>query len=143
MTHADAPAAIGPYSQAIKAGDLVFVSGCIPLDPSTMQIVSGGVEEQTKQALKNFKAVIEARGSSVDKVVKTTVCSRIYNIMCFSGIYIFAGIPEVNGRLRNRQRHLRRILWIAQAGEVTGGSRTIAERRVVRNRMHCAQRVDG
>ena len=49
------------------------MSGCIPLDPATMQIVSGGIEEQTKQALKNFKAVIEASGSSVDKVVKTTV----------------------------------------------------------------------
>jgi reactive intermediate/imine deaminase len=69
----DAPAAIGPYSQAIKAGNLVFASGCIPLDPSTMQIVPGGIEEQTKQALKNLKAVVEASGSSIDKVVKTTV----------------------------------------------------------------------
>ncbi|KAJ8580658.1 YjgF-like protein [Rhizopogon salebrosus TDB-379] len=69
----NAPSAIGPYSQAIKAGDFVFVSGCIPLVPSTMQIVEGGIEEQTKQALTNLKAVLEASASSVGKVVKTTV----------------------------------------------------------------------
>jgi len=71
---ANAPSAIGPYSQAIKAGDFVFVSGCIPLVPSTMQIVEGGIEEQTKQALSNLNAVLEASASSVGKVVKTTVC---------------------------------------------------------------------
>jgi hypothetical protein len=70
----NAPSAIGPYSQAIKAGEFVFVSGCIPLVPSTMQIVEGGIEEQTKQALTNLKAVLEASSSSVGKVVKTTVC---------------------------------------------------------------------
>jgi hypothetical protein len=70
---ADAPAAIGPYSQAIKAGDLVFLSGCIPLVPSTMQVAEGGIEAQTRQALANFKAVLEASGSEVGKVVKTTV----------------------------------------------------------------------
>ncbi|KAG1904496.1 YjgF-like protein [Suillus fuscotomentosus] len=69
----NAPSAIGPYSQAIKAGEFVFVSGCIPLVPSTMQIVEGGIEEQTKQALTNLKAVLEASSSSVGKVVKTTV----------------------------------------------------------------------
>jgi reactive intermediate/imine deaminase len=69
----NAPAAIGPYSQAIKAGDLVFISGCIPLDPRTAQVVEGGIAEQTEQALKNLQAVVEASGSSVGKVVKTTV----------------------------------------------------------------------
>ncbi|PPQ78033.1 hypothetical protein CVT25_015578 [Psilocybe cyanescens] len=68
-----APAAIGPYSQAIKVGDLLFCSGCIPLVPSTMQIVEGGVEAQTEQALKNLKAVVEAAGSELGKVAKTTV----------------------------------------------------------------------
>lgn len=72
----NAPSAIGPYSQAIKAGEFVFVSGCIPLVPSTMQIVEGGIEEQTKQALTNLKAVLEASSSSVGKVVKTTVCHQ-------------------------------------------------------------------
>jgi len=68
-----APSAIGPYSQAIKVGNLVFASGCIPLDPKTMEIVSGGIEEQTKQSLANLKAVVEASGSSVGQVAKTTV----------------------------------------------------------------------
>lgn len=68
-----APQAIGPYSQAIKANGLVFASGQIPLDPATMQIVEGGVREQTERVLDNLKAVLEAAGSSLDRVVKTTV----------------------------------------------------------------------
>ena len=68
---ADAPGAIGPYSQAIKAGDLLFVSGCIPLDPATGEIVEG-IEKQTSQALKNLTAVVTAGGSEIGKVVKTT-----------------------------------------------------------------------
>jgi 2-iminobutanoate/2-iminopropanoate deaminase len=69
----DAPRAIGPYSQAIKANGLVFVSGQIPLDPATMQVVEGGVREQTERVMKNIRAVLEAAGSSLDRVVKTTV----------------------------------------------------------------------
>jgi 2-iminobutanoate/2-iminopropanoate deaminase len=69
----NAPAAIGPYSQAIKAGGFVFVSGQIPIDPKTGQFVSGGIAEQTEQVLKNVSAVLEAAGSSLDRVVKTTV----------------------------------------------------------------------
>lgn len=69
----DAPGAVGPYSQAIKFGDLLFVSGNIPLDPVTGEIVAGGVDEQAKQALKNLRAVVEASGSHLGKVVKTTV----------------------------------------------------------------------
>jgi 2-iminobutanoate/2-iminopropanoate deaminase len=68
-----APRAIGPYSQAIKANGLIFASGQIPLDPATMQIVEGGVERQTERVLDNLKAVLEAAGSSLDRVVKTTV----------------------------------------------------------------------
>lgn len=69
----NAPAAIGPYSQAIKAGGFVFVSGQIPTDPETGQFVAGGIAEQTEQVLKNLSAVLEAAGSSLDLVVKTTV----------------------------------------------------------------------
>ena len=68
-----APAAIGPYSQAIKAGGFVFASGQIPIDPQTGQFVAGGIAEQTEQVLKNLSAVLEAAGSSLDLVVKTTV----------------------------------------------------------------------
>jgi 2-iminobutanoate/2-iminopropanoate deaminase len=68
-----APLAIGPYSQAIKANGLVFASGQIPTDPQTGQFVSGGIQEKTEQALKNLAAVLEAAGSSLDRIVKTTV----------------------------------------------------------------------
>jgi 2-iminobutanoate/2-iminopropanoate deaminase len=68
-----APRAIGPYSQAIKANGLVFASGQIPTDPQTGQFVPGGIQEQTEQALKNLAAVLEAAGSSLDRIVKTTV----------------------------------------------------------------------
>jgi 2-iminobutanoate/2-iminopropanoate deaminase len=68
-----APAAIGPYSQAIRAGGFVFASGQIPIDPATGEFVKGGVGEQTEQVLKNLKAVLEAAGSGLDMIVKTTV----------------------------------------------------------------------
>ena len=68
-----APAAIGPYSQAIKAGGFVFASGQIPIDPKTGEFVAGGIAEQTDRVLKNLAAVLEAAGSSLDQIVKTTV----------------------------------------------------------------------
>ncbi|KAK4048478.1 hypothetical protein OIO90_005809 [Microbotryomycetes sp. JL221] len=69
----NAPSAVGPYSQAIKTDSLIFVSGCVPLVPETMKVIEGDVQAQTTQALKNLRAVVEASGSSIDKVVKTTV----------------------------------------------------------------------
>ena len=68
-----APQAIGPYSQAVKIDGLVFLSGQIPIDPATGEFVPGGIKEQTRQVLKNLTAVLEAAGSSLDRVVKTTV----------------------------------------------------------------------
>ena len=68
-----APAAIGPYSQAIQVGNLVFASGQIPINPLTGNIVEGGIREQAHQALANVKAVLEAAGLSLSNVVKTTV----------------------------------------------------------------------
>lgn len=68
-----APAAIGPYSQAIDAGTFIFTSGQIPIEPSTGQVVNGGIKEQTARVLENLKSVLEAAGSGMDKVVKTTV----------------------------------------------------------------------
>jgi len=73
VTTPNAPGAIGPYSQAMRAGDFVFLSGQIPLDPGTGQLVAGGIAEQTHQVLKNLGAVLEAAGASYAGVVKTTV----------------------------------------------------------------------
>ncbi len=68
-----APAAVGPYSQAIRAGGQVYTAGQIALDPATGRLVPGGVREQTRQALANLQAVLEAAGSELDRVVKTTI----------------------------------------------------------------------
>jgi 2-iminobutanoate/2-iminopropanoate deaminase len=69
----DAPAALGPYSQAIKAGEFVYVSGQVAIDPATGNFIGGGIAEQTARVLKNVAAVLEAAGSSLDQIVKTTV----------------------------------------------------------------------
>ena len=68
-----APRAIGPYSQAVRAGNFVFASGQIPIDPATGEFVSGGIAAQTEQVLRNLSAVLAAAGSSLDQIVKTTV----------------------------------------------------------------------
>ena len=68
-----APAAIGPYSQAIRAGDFLFVSGQIPLDPATGQIVGADAGAQARQALANLRAILAAAGLGMDRVVKTTL----------------------------------------------------------------------
>lgn len=68
-----APAAIGPYSQAIRVGNLVYTSGQIPIDPATGNFVEGGIKEQTRQSLSNVKAILEEAGLSMADVVKTTV----------------------------------------------------------------------
>lgn len=68
-----APGAIGPYSQAVAVNGMVYCSGQIPIDPATGDFVPGGIEEQTVQVLKNLSAVLEAAGSNIDNVVKTTV----------------------------------------------------------------------
>ena len=68
-----APAAIGPYSQAVRAGDLVFTSGQIGLDPATGELVKGGVESETRQVLDNLTAVLEAAGTGWRDVVRTTI----------------------------------------------------------------------
>jgi 2-iminobutanoate/2-iminopropanoate deaminase len=85
-----APAAIGPYSQAVKANGMVFCSGQIPIDPQTGQFVAGGVAEQTEQVLKNLAAVLNAAGSSLDQVVKTTVF--------LADMQEFAAMNEVYGK---------------------------------------------
>lgn len=68
----NAPAAIGPYAQANAVGEFIFTSGQIPIDPSTGKLVDGGIEEQTRQVFANLKAILEAGGSGLNRVVKTT-----------------------------------------------------------------------
>ncbi len=75
----NAPAPIGPYSQAVKSGNTLYVSGQIPVDSSTGKIVDGGVEEQTKQVLKNAMAILEEAGVTYKNVIKTTVFMKDMN----------------------------------------------------------------
>src|SRR5271154_4572759 len=85
-----APKAIGPYSQAIRSAGLLFLAGQIPLDPATMQLVEGDIGKQTERVLENVKAILTAAGSSLDRVVKTTVFLKDMNE--------FAAMNEVYGR---------------------------------------------
>ena len=86
----NAPAAIGPYSQSVVTGNLIFTSGQIALDPATGNVVEGGIKEQTEQIMKNLGAVLAAAGSSYDKAVKTT---------CFlADIADFAAFNEIYGK---------------------------------------------
>jgi len=85
---ADAPAAIGPYSQAVRAGDTLYMSGQIPLDPKTMQIVDGGIDAQARQVFANLRAVALAAGAALNDIVKLTIlmpdlseCAQVNEIM--------------------------------------------------------------
>jgi 2-iminobutanoate/2-iminopropanoate deaminase len=84
------PKAIGPYSQAVRANGLVFLSGQIPLDPDTQQLISGDIAAQTERALQNISGILEAAGSSIGQVIKTTVFLKDMND--------FAAMNEVYGR---------------------------------------------
>jgi len=74
-----APSAIGPYSQAIRSGNLIFTAGQIALDPATGNIVAGGISEQTARVLENLKAILESADSSLDRAVKATVFLKDFN----------------------------------------------------------------
>ena len=91
-----APAAIGPYSQAVKANGMVFTSGQIALDPETGAVVEGGIREQTTRICENLKAVLAAAGSSLEKVVKTTCfLADMADFAAFNEVYgsYFTGKP--------------------------------------------------
>jgi len=104
-----APKAIGPYSQAIscKSGsELIFVSGQVPLDPATMQVVSGGIGPQTTQVLKNLGAILEAAGSSPAKVLKTTIFLKDMND--------FAAVNEIYASFFNSNPPARSTVEVAR-----------------------------
>jgi len=85
---ASAPNPVGPYSQAIRAGGFIFASGQIPLNPATGEIVRGSIEDQTRQVLENLGQVLAAAGSSLEKVVRTTVfLSDLRNFEAMNGVY--------------------------------------------------------
>ncbi len=95
ITTTSAPAAVGPYSQAIRFGDLLFVSGQIPLDPESGQIVGGDIEAQTERVLENLKAIIEASGMALENVLKCTCfLQNMRDFAKFNSIYnaYFAGV---------------------------------------------------
>jgi 2-iminobutanoate/2-iminopropanoate deaminase len=101
----NAPGAIGPYSQAVKLGDLLFTAGQIPLDPATGQIVEGDIKAQTERVMENVVAILEAAGSSIDNVVKTT---------CFlTDLGDFAAFNEVYARFMGSNRPARSTVQVA------------------------------
>ena len=90
ITTKEAPQAIGPYSQAIRANGFIFTSGQIPIDPATQQVIAGDVAAQTERVLQNLSAILTAAGSGLDRVVRTTVFLK--------NMIDFAAMNEVYGR---------------------------------------------
>lgn len=90
-----APAAIGPYVQAMRVGNLIFTAGQIPLDPATMNVVEGGISAQTTRVLESLKAILEEAGSSLANVVKTTVyLTDLGNFAAMNEVYTKYMAPE-------------------------------------------------
>jgi 2-iminobutanoate/2-iminopropanoate deaminase len=100
------PEAIGPYSQAIRANGFVFVSGQIPLDPATNQLIEGGIAQQTARVLDNLKAILEAAGSSLDRTVKASVFLK--------DMGEFAAMNEVYGRYFSQNPPARATVEVAR-----------------------------
>ena len=102
----DAPKAIGPYSQAIKANGLVFISGQIPLDPATQELIHGDVAAQTERVLQNLSGILKAAGSSLQQVVKTSVFLK--------SMSDFANMNEVYSRYFNQAPPARSTVEVAR-----------------------------
>ena len=99
----NAPAALGPYSQAIKVGEFVYTSGQVAIDPATGELIDGGIAEQTERVLKNVAAVLEAAGSSLDQVVKTLVfLSDMNDFAAMNEVYgkFFTGAPPARSTVQ-------------------------------------------
>jgi 2-iminobutanoate/2-iminopropanoate deaminase len=104
VSTANAPGAIGPYSQAIKLGNLVFTAGQIPLDPATGQVVDGDIKAQTERVMKNVSAILDEAGSSIHKVLKTT---------CYlTDLGDFAAFNEVYARYMGSNRPARSTVQV-------------------------------
>jgi 2-iminobutanoate/2-iminopropanoate deaminase len=102
----NAPKAIGPYEQAIKANGFLYTAGQIPIDPKTGNFVEGGIAAQTRQVLENLKAILEAGGSSLDRVVKATVFLK--------NMADFAAVNEVYGQYLGRVKPARSTVAVAE-----------------------------
>ena len=100
-----APAAIGPYSQAVKAGDTIYVSGQLPIDPATGAFASDDITAQTRQSLTNIRSILEAAGTDMSKVVKTTVLLK--------SIADFAAMNEVYAQFFPEGTPARRVVGVA------------------------------
>ena len=91
----NAPAAIGPYSQGVRVGNLIFTAGQIALDPATQQVVASGITEQTTRVFENLKAIVEAGGSSLDRTVKATVFLKdLSDFAAMNAVYAAYLAPE-------------------------------------------------
>ena len=102
----DAPQAIGPYSQAIRAQGLIFTSGQVAIDPATQQVIAGDVSAQTDRVMKNLSAILEASGSSLDKVLRCTVFLK--------NMGDFAAMNEVYGRYFKQSPPARSTVEVAR-----------------------------
>jgi len=123
---ADAPAAIGPYSQAVQVGNTLYMSGQIPLDPKTMQIVDGGIEAQAKQVFANLRGVAEAAGATLNDIVKVTILltdlaefAKVNDVMAahFDAPYPARATYQVAALPRGAKIEVEAVLALRSTGE--------------------------
>ena len=108
-----APAAIGPYSQAVVAGDLVFTAGQIAIDPATGDVVDGGIAAETAQVLRNLSAVLTAAGSGLDQVIKTTVyLADMGEFAAMNEVYATFFVASLPARAAIEAAALPRGVWV-------------------------------
>lgn len=107
-----APAAIGPYSQGVMINNFLFISGQLPMDPETMEMVTGDIQQQTKQSLENIKAILEEAGLNFNNVIKTTVFIKDMDD--------FAKINEIYGNYFNKNKPARACVEVARLPKDAG-----------------------
>lgn len=121
-----APRAIGPYAQGVRAGNLLFVSGQVALDPATGALVEGGVEEQTRRAMRNLEAILTAGGSGMDRVVKATVyLTDLSTFDAMNGVYasFFTGDPPARACVEVSRLPKNALVEIDAIGTIDGQER--------------------